>query len=313
METRLRVQARAAPSLSFMPVRSTALQRKCSCGGTPGSSGECEACREKREKGMLQRKATHPSSFNPHPSEVPPIVHEVLRSPGQPLDAQTRAFMEPRFGHEFSQVRVHSDASNGLKTPPLSSTRYVGARTEAAGEATCDPDQGKVVMKINYKNFPICMADCVYAHEKAHADFEQAECAKVSAAAKTAKDAIDKAKANPTEDNMKKAEQAAKDFEKAKQDYDKWMDQNCVADESQAYQAGIDKCNTAEVKKQCADEKATTQYEEFMKQWEKFKKTPPNCAQAVSPAPSPPSGTPAPPPSSTPAPKGRTAAVKAIK
>jgi hypothetical protein len=36
-------------------------------------------------------------------------VHEVLRSPGQPLDPATRAFMEPRFGHDFSKVRVHAD------------------------------------------------------------------------------------------------------------------------------------------------------------------------------------------------------------
>ncbi|WHZ21128.1 MAG: hypothetical protein OJF47_000240 [Nitrospira sp.] len=35
-------------------------------------------------------------------------VNEALRSSGQPLDAATRAFMEPRFGHDFSQVRVHS-------------------------------------------------------------------------------------------------------------------------------------------------------------------------------------------------------------
>jgi hypothetical protein len=40
---------------------------------------------------------------------APPSVGGVLRSPGQPLDAATRAFMEPRFGHDFSQVRVHSD------------------------------------------------------------------------------------------------------------------------------------------------------------------------------------------------------------
>jgi hypothetical protein len=44
------------------------------------------------------------------PALAPPIVHEVLRSPGQPLDAATRAFMEPRFGHDFSRVRVHADA-----------------------------------------------------------------------------------------------------------------------------------------------------------------------------------------------------------
>jgi hypothetical protein len=41
---------------------------------------------------------------------VPPIVHDVLRSPGQPLEAATRADMEPRFGHDFSRVRVHTDA-----------------------------------------------------------------------------------------------------------------------------------------------------------------------------------------------------------
>lgn len=35
-------------------------------------------------------------------------VQEVLTSPGQPLDAETRAFMEPRFGHRFSRVGVHS-------------------------------------------------------------------------------------------------------------------------------------------------------------------------------------------------------------
>lgn len=43
-------------------------------------------------------------------SEIPPVVHEVLRSPGRPLDAATRAFMEPRLRHDFGHVRVHTDA-----------------------------------------------------------------------------------------------------------------------------------------------------------------------------------------------------------
>jgi hypothetical protein len=55
--------------------------------------------------GLLQRAAINSSPVH----EVPSIVNEVLRSPGQPLDAQTRAFMEPRFGHDFSHVRVHTD------------------------------------------------------------------------------------------------------------------------------------------------------------------------------------------------------------
>jgi hypothetical protein len=41
---------------------------------------------------------------------VPPLVHEVLGAPGRALEAGTRAFMEPRFGHDFSRVRVHADA-----------------------------------------------------------------------------------------------------------------------------------------------------------------------------------------------------------
>jgi hypothetical protein len=39
---------------------------------------------------------------------APPIVHEVLRSPGQPLDNAARSYFEPLFGHDFSRVRVHT-------------------------------------------------------------------------------------------------------------------------------------------------------------------------------------------------------------
>ncbi len=41
--------------------------------------------------------------------DAPPVVHEVLRSAGRPLDAAIRTFMEPRFGYDLSQVRVHTD------------------------------------------------------------------------------------------------------------------------------------------------------------------------------------------------------------
>jgi hypothetical protein len=67
---------------------------------TPKSG--CNKCPE--NKVALQRAAV-----NSAPDAVPPIMHEVLRSPGQPLDRKTREFMEPRFGHDFSHVRAHSD------------------------------------------------------------------------------------------------------------------------------------------------------------------------------------------------------------
>jgi uncharacterized protein DUF4157 len=40
---------------------------------------------------------------------APPIVNEVLGSTGRPLEPVVRGEMEARFGHDFSEVRVHSD------------------------------------------------------------------------------------------------------------------------------------------------------------------------------------------------------------
>lgn len=56
---------------------------------------------------LVQRQATGSGTGM---MEAPPIVDDVLNSPGQPLDTATRAFFEPRFGHDFSRVRVHTDA-----------------------------------------------------------------------------------------------------------------------------------------------------------------------------------------------------------
>jgi Domain of unknown function (DUF4157) len=56
--------------------------------------------------------------------EAPPIVHEVLRSPGQPLEAVTRALFEPRFGHDFSNVRLHTNAEAGRSARELGARAY---------------------------------------------------------------------------------------------------------------------------------------------------------------------------------------------
>jgi hypothetical protein len=113
-------QQQKAITLSFMPVLSGILQRKCACGQHTVAGGECAECRKKR----LQRKTTGHTD----PETVPPIVHEVLRSPGQSLDAETRAFMEPRFGHDFSRVRVHTGAR------AVESTRAVNALAYTVGQ-----------------------------------------------------------------------------------------------------------------------------------------------------------------------------------
>lgn len=59
---------------------------------------------------------------------VPPIVHDVLHSPGQPLAANVRTFYESRFGHDFTRVRVHTD------TRAAESARAVDATAYTVGE-----------------------------------------------------------------------------------------------------------------------------------------------------------------------------------
>ena len=71
-------------------------------------------------RGTLQRRALHDIA----PQTAPPIVHEVLRAPGKPLDAATRAYMEPRFGQDFSRVRVHDDARAGRSARAVNALAY---------------------------------------------------------------------------------------------------------------------------------------------------------------------------------------------
>jgi Domain of unknown function (DUF4157)/L,D-transpeptidase catalytic domain len=125
MNTQFLTQSKAAfvPTSSFTPQRGSILRRKCACGGTPGPTEECEECHKKRLS--LQRKRGGQNE----PGEVPPIVHEVLRSPGQPLDRETRAFFEPRFGHDFSQVWVHTDARAAESARAVNALAYTVGRS----------------------------------------------------------------------------------------------------------------------------------------------------------------------------------------
>ena len=93
---------------SVPPETTGLLQRSCDCGNHT-SNGKCDSCQ--KQKGTLQRSATSSGPTNFAPS----IVHEVLRTPGQPLDHATRAFFEPRFGHDFSRTPVTSVAASSLQ------------------------------------------------------------------------------------------------------------------------------------------------------------------------------------------------------
>jgi hypothetical protein len=93
------------------------VRRKCACGNSAGDSGECEECKKKE---YLQRRAAGAGG----PATAPPMVGETIDSPGQPLDTPTRAFMEPRFGHDFGSVRVHADSRAAASASSIDALAY---------------------------------------------------------------------------------------------------------------------------------------------------------------------------------------------
>ncbi|RCJ29429.1 hypothetical protein A6770_22115 [Nostoc minutum NIES-26] len=99
-------------SLSSITVKSGILQRQCDCGQHTIAGSKCETC---QQQGQAQLRST---------SEVPASVYQVLRSSGEPLDISTRTLMESRFGHDFSRVRVHTDAKAADSAKAVNALAY---------------------------------------------------------------------------------------------------------------------------------------------------------------------------------------------
>ncbi len=131
-------------SSSFTPAPRRLLQRKCACGNHTKAGGECEECKKNRLG--LQTKVADRSEG----SEVPRVVHDVLSDPGQSLDAGTRAFMKLHFGHDFSQVRVHTDAKAAESARAVNALAYTVGRDLVFGEGRYAPgtSEGRKLMAL---------------------------------------------------------------------------------------------------------------------------------------------------------------------
>jgi hypothetical protein len=71
----------------------------------------CAACEKDEEQhGRLARMSVNPSAILQSVSP-PSTVHKVLGPPGQPLDGLARNFLEPRFGYDLGNIRVHTDST----------------------------------------------------------------------------------------------------------------------------------------------------------------------------------------------------------
>jgi hypothetical protein len=106
-QTRKKSSSTSGPA--FTP-RSGLIQRKCACGGSAGVVGECAECRGKRLS--VQRS---PVTQAEPATSVPPVVHDVLSSPGQPSSADTVLKRELRAGYDFERVSIYPTGSSSIQ------------------------------------------------------------------------------------------------------------------------------------------------------------------------------------------------------
>ena len=118
-----RVMRMADPSISH--TAPPTLSRKCA---------ECEEDEEK--KSSLQRQAT---SGGLEGTLAPPVVDAVLSSPGRPLAPATQSFMGDRFGADFSEVRIHTDAKAAESAAAVRARAYTVGRDVVFGAGQYDP------------------------------------------------------------------------------------------------------------------------------------------------------------------------------
>jgi hypothetical protein len=66
------------------------------------------AAKKPADEASAEHRLQRYSADQNHTGFAPPIVYQVLRTAGQPLDRQTQQNMAARFQHDFSRVRVHT-------------------------------------------------------------------------------------------------------------------------------------------------------------------------------------------------------------
>ncbi|MDB5145996.1 MAG: hypothetical protein JWQ57_16 [Mucilaginibacter sp.] len=118
------------------------IHRKCAtCGNDVEENDEsiqripiqrkCDKCEEEEK---LQRKELGSSA-----PEVSPAVNQTLQSPGQPLDEDIRSLMEPRFGFDFSKVRIHNNSQAKQSAKEINARAYTYKNNIVFGEGQYQP------------------------------------------------------------------------------------------------------------------------------------------------------------------------------
>jgi len=111
--------------------------------GQPGDKYEQEADRV-ADQILLMPESRFPQKNGPDheatPERVSALVHEEVCSPGRSLEPATRRFMESRFGHDFSQVRVHTGARAAAAAQAVQAQAFTLGRDVVFGAGQYAPE-----------------------------------------------------------------------------------------------------------------------------------------------------------------------------
>ena len=148
-----------APNLLFNKVSISSLQRKCaSCEDEEkvqrkeseeeepplqlkrisdlAIQRQCAACGEEEN---VQRKETGHVGGG---MNAPSSVSDVISGGGQPLDANTRQFMESRMGQDFSDVQIHTDNKSAASAQAINALAYTSGKHVVFNEGQYQPASG---------------------------------------------------------------------------------------------------------------------------------------------------------------------------
>jgi len=168
----------------------------------------------------------------------------------------------------------------------------VPGRTTEVGSTNCNPNTGQPEWRIDRSRIPRCMWPCAERHEQTHAEFMRMPCERVWLPIARAMFWIRIATQYAQQGNAAEVERAMRESEAAVAEgrrevnwYVMYMAQTCRYDEGTAYEAGIEACNTNEIRAQCAANGETETYNTHMATWRRFMQNPPNCPAQPPPPP----------------------------
>ena len=118
------VKGVTTPDLTLTPIRTGLIQRHLVSSSEAVQNGE-----HQQNSNVLTTLHREAETQDESSTVASSMVQEALDSRGEPLDQATRSFMEPRFGHDFSKVRVHRDEKSARRREPSAPWHTLWGRT----------------------------------------------------------------------------------------------------------------------------------------------------------------------------------------